>query len=156
MTQINTSYANQASSVQSPQPVPTNGMPTVENTLGEVGPVKNDAETLMKELNGLYHERGKTFEMLNLAKEYKYEALHGSGNPKLDEKFVTFCITLGIQIPDPMKDEGKWNGLIARLADRMDSLEKTMQNGKEHLNELLGEYGSYLQSAADGLGVKVD
>ena len=55
-----------------------------------------------------------------------------------------------------MKDEGKWNGLIARLADRMDSLERTMQNGKEHLNELLGEYGSYLQSAADGLGVKVD
>lgn len=84
---------------------------------------------------------------LNKAREYQNSKAKGDG---CSDDFKQYCKNNGISLPDSDdKDKNKtqWDKVIAQLQTHLDTLGSDIQTQMVQLQDMMGQYNSYMQGA---------
>lgn len=86
-------------------------------------------------------------EYLNMAREYQNSKKKGDD---CSDDFKKYCSARGISLPDSGdKDKNKtqWDKVIAQLQTHLDTLGSDIQTQMVQLQDMMGQYNSYMQGA---------
>ncbi|MBQ7738571.1 MAG: USH1C-binding protein 1 [Desulfovibrionaceae bacterium] len=118
---------------------------------------KNEAMNGIHSIEATQAKKAEMAEMLNKARDYKQNGLHlnDAGIPSgIDDKFAKYCNDNGITVPhyakyaDSKEDlDKKWDSAIAQMQTKMDTIGSNIQTKMVQLQDMMGQYNSYMQGA---------
>ena len=117
---------------------------------------KQEAMNGIKSIEATQAKKAEMAEYLNQARDYKASSERytkdAGGKPYTPSEFNNYIEKeLGLSVPNTPKDTDKnkaeWDKLIAQIQTKMDTIGSDIQTKMVQLQDMMGQYNSYMQGA---------
>jgi hypothetical protein len=112
---------------------------------------KNQAESYMKQIEGIQEEQKKCAEMIELARKQQNEAKTNGGTTTMSKEMKDFFTERGLSWETTGSDDkhkaDEWDYNLKSLTNYQEQIGNKTQTLMVYLQDFIGQYNSYLQGA---------
>ena len=112
---------------------------------------KNQAESYMKQIEGIQEEQKKCAEMIELARKQQNEAKTNNGTTTMSKEMKDFFTERGLSWETTGSDDkhkaDEWDYNLKSLTNYQEQIGNKTQTLMVYLQDFIGQYNSYLQGA---------